>query len=82
MVRRIDNEGATVWTATFGTSQESVGYSITQVTSLSLICTFPADEKKHINSFVHRYPSRIQAIPKCCMWEQGSGSLARCDQQS
>ena len=33
MVRRIDNEGATVWTATFGTSEESVGYSITQVTS-------------------------------------------------
>jgi len=30
MVRRIDNEGATVWTATFGTSEESVGYSITQ----------------------------------------------------
>ena len=35
MVRRIDNEGATVWTATFGTSEESVGYSMTQVTTLT-----------------------------------------------
>ena len=32
MVRRIDNEGTTVWTATFGSSQESVGFSIAQVT--------------------------------------------------
>ena len=47
MVRRIDNEGATVWTATFGTSEESVGYSITQVTSRppSLISTFSARKK-------------------------------------
>ena len=45
MVRRIDNEGATVWTATFGTAEESVGYSITQVTSPSLISTFYARKK-------------------------------------
>ena len=32
MVKRVNNEGATVWTKTFGTSGDSVAFTVAQVT--------------------------------------------------